>query len=242
MRLWTRAAPLLLLPLTAGCAARPAYFGSGARLHGEGGGSYWEESVKSPPYLQARMRRPRGAPAPAATLYEGALSLVSVAPGVVRSTFSVAEGSSASFHYDFNSGVERALRKSGEAVVYSPGALDVVVACARGECRAAAAPSVIGADGTVALTARTIRDPALRARIKKRAAKTAARADLRRDDECAILHERLRSFHDGGSAPELKARREYDEKGCDAWLEARGGVGAAQRRVRLSQWTSLRGD
>ena len=241
-------APLLLLLFFSGCAARPAYFGNDARVLRENGGKYWEASAKAAPYLQVRMRRRLGSPAPEAIEYAGTLVLGSSAPAVMRSTFTLAEGASASFHYDLNAHVARESERSGLTSSYFPGALDVVVACARGLCRADSKPLEISPEGWIALKSKKIRD-------EERAALAAASESLRKDNECAILHDSLRSLHDRDASirsftakfgeAETRAmgnrvQRNYAAKDCAAWLDERGGVGAAWRRVRVSQWTSFR--
>ena len=250
MNNWKSIVPLFILAAAfAGCAARPAYFGSDARAVRENGASYWEASAGTAPYLQVRMRRPRGTAAPEAIRYAGTLSLDSIAPAVMRSTFTLAEGASASFHYDFNAPAVRNSAQSGPAVRFFPGALDVVVACARGKCRAESTPVEISPEGRVALTAKKIR-------IDAGAAKAAAEKSVKKDNECAILHDSLRSLRErdasirsftakyGEAETQAMAKRvrsNYAAKDCAAWLDERGGVGAAWRRVRVAQWTSFRG-
>jgi hypothetical protein len=224
-----------LVPLLAGCAARPVYFGADAVLTRGDSERYWLAPASSPPCLQAGMRRRlRAAPGEGAR-YAGTLT-VRGADAVALSTFSVAEGGSALFHYDWNAGVERELALSGRATRYEPGLLDVVVTCARGACRAESTPPLIRPDGTVSLKARKVRDAARLAQVKleslarrRRREERAARAEeeksLARDRACAALL-------DGLEMPE----------GCAAWLEGRGGVGAARRRIRLAQWTTISGE
>ncbi|HXT01357.1 MAG TPA: hypothetical protein VN915_11825 [Elusimicrobiota bacterium] len=243
MKPWSLLVSICLLA-AAGCAERPAYFGSAARVTRENGASYWEAPAMSPPYMRVRMRRPARAPRPVPAVYEGALTLRSISPAVLRSSFTVAEGSSASLHFDLN--------PRATAVRYEPGALDVVVACARGECRASSTPAPIWDDGTVALK---LKRPARR-RGEKRAASRkaadagalAAAADLREDGECAALDQtvsaaaaRTAKTGEGETRTERAARNRYVAEGCAAWLDAHGGAAAARRRVRLSRWTSLGG-
>jgi hypothetical protein len=243
MNPWKIVVSTALLANFAGCAARPAYFGSGARVVQENGAAYWEAAALTPAYLQVRMRRPRRAVAGAPDVYEGTISLRSIDAIVLRSSFTLAEGSSATFHYEFNS-------RPAAAVRYDPGALDVVVACARGACRAAAKHAPIAEDGTIALKKRR------RLRPEKRAAATtadsgalAAGAALRKDGECATLDDALKAARTriaqaggGETREEQTARNRFIGQGCAVWLDEHGGAGAARRRLRLSQWTSLRGD
>ena len=93
-------------------------------------------------------------------------------------------------------------------------------------------------------------------RIASRAGWTSAQA-LKKDDECAILHDSLKSLHDQDAsiraftarfgeaetrAMARRVRRSYEAKGCPAWLARRGGVESAWRRVRVARLTSLRMD
>jgi hypothetical protein len=238
-----KALGLIALLASWGCAARPAYFGSAARVAREKGGAYWEAPALAPSYLQARMLRPRRAPAAAPAVYEGTLTLRSASSAVLRSSFSVAEGGSASFRYELN--------PRGAADRYEPGTLDVVVFCGHGACRASSKPLPISADGQVALKKRPRRRTDRRAASVKAAdagALAAAQA-LRKDGECAALDEavagaaaRTARTGEAETRSERAARSRYLADGCSAWLGERGGVGAARRRVRLSQWTSLGGE
>ncbi|HEX4046692.1 MAG TPA: hypothetical protein VH309_02600 [Elusimicrobiota bacterium] len=249
MKPGTPFAALLLLPLLCGCAARPAYFGRDSRLLRENGEQYWEASAAAPSYLRARMLRRRGAEAEDAIRYDGTLALDPGAPVVMVSTFTVEEGSSATIRFELNAGVAGELARSGRATAYSPGSVAVVVSCARGECTADAAPLEISMEGRIVLKARKLRKP--------RRPKTAAQRALARDVECTALHDRLRILEEADSsgpaaaagAARTRARlraesaeREYARRGCAVWLEDRGGAEAAERRVRLSRWTSLRRD
>jgi hypothetical protein len=161
----------------------------------------------------------------------------------MRSTFTVAEGASAAFHYDFTSR-------------YAPAALDVVVACVQGTCRADSKPLAISPDGGIALKRRKPRIAARPAPKTRKAASAAAEEpssaeSLDKDNECAILHDSLKSLHDRDPAirafaakfgeDETRAmaervRRHYEAKSCAAWLDRRGGVASAWRRVRLARW------
>jgi hypothetical protein len=235
--------PLLLLSFSA-CAERPAYFGRDARVLLENGANYWEASANEPPYLQVRLRRRiiPGNPASEATEYAGTLSLGSIAPVVMRSAFTLSEGASETFHYAFNS----SSAQSGQSSNYFPDAVDVVVTCGKGRCRADSKPLKISPDGRIALKSRRLRNEA-------RAAASASEA-LKKDNECAILHDSLRSLHDhdasiraftakyGEAETRAMAKRvqgNYEAKACAAWLDGHGGVGAAWRRVRVAQWTSF---
>ena len=148
----------------------------------------------------------------------------------MRSSFTLTEGASEIFHYSFSG--------------YTPGAADVVVACAKGECSADSKAVKISADGRIALKPKKIKDDG-----------RAASEAVKKDNECAILHDSLRSLdrRDAslraftakfGEAETLamakRVRRSYEAKACETWLEQRGGVGAAWRRVRVSQWTSFK--
>lgn len=257
MKPWSCAGPILFLLTFAGCAAtRPIYFGADARTLHEYGADYWEGSVQAPSYLQVRMRRRLEAPLESA-VYTGTLSLASIAPEVMRSTFAFAEGGSASFHYDFNAHVARELAESGRTSSYFPGTLDVVVACAQGKCWIDSKPLEISPEGGVGLESKAILIEMRPAPKTGRTAKAAASESLTKDNECAILHDSLKSLRErDASIRSFTARfgdaetramaervgRNYARKGCAAWLEERGGIGAAWRRVRVSQWTSLRGN
>ena len=243
MKTWNILVSISLLA-AAGCAERPAYFGSAARVTQRNGAAYWEAPALSPGYMSVRMLRPRRASASAPAVYEGSLALRSLSPAVLRSTFTVAEGSSAAFHYDLN--------PRAAAVRYEPGALDVVVSCSRGECRASATPAPIWDDGSVLLkTKRARRRRAEKRQAARRAADAGARAaanDLRKDGECAALDqtvsaasERMARTGEGETRAERSARAKYLAEGCGSWLGERGGAAAARRRIRLSQWTSLDG-
>lgn len=238
MKLWKWIGPLLLLPPFAGCAARPAYFGDDARLLRQNGAQYWEASAETASYLRVRMRR-RRVQAAEATEYAGTLSLASSAPVVMRSTFTLAEGASASFHYDFNDRVDDESAQSGKTLGFIPAALDVVVACAQGKCWADSKLLDISPEGRVELKAATLLAGDRGARKGGDARDSAAEA-LVRDGECAALHDRLNSLRDR-DASSGKVRRDYEEKGCAAWLEEHGGVGAAWRRVRVAKWTTIGG-
>ena len=148
MKPWNLLSPAALLASFSACAAPPAYFGSGARVALENGAAYWEAPALAPGYLSARMRRRRGASGGEKAVYDGALALHSISPAVLRSTFTLAEGSSATFHYELNARVARP-----GALRYEPGALDVVVSCAHGACRADSKPLPIAADGGIELRA-----------------------------------------------------------------------------------------
>ena len=245
--------PLLLLSTFGGCAARPAYFGNDARLLRDSEASYWEAAAETPAYLQVRMLRRRPAPGreseSEATEYAGTLNLASTAPTVMRSTFTLAEGASASFHFDFNARSTGEAAQSGQVLSYIPGAADVVVQCAQGKCWADAKPVMISPEGRIALKTK-------RMRIVARAATAAVSEALKKDNECAILHDSLRSLHDQDAsirsftakfgeaetrAMAKRVERSYAAKGCAAWLDEHGGVGAAWRRVRVAQWTSFKG-
>ena len=235
--------PLLLLSFSA-CAERPAYFGTDARVLPENGANYWEASADAPSYLRVRMRRRQapGNPAPVATEYAGTLSLSSIAPAVMQSSFTLSEGASAAFHYDFNSP-----SAPGQSSNYFPVALDVVVSCAKGKCWADSKLVKISPEGRIALKSRKLRSEA-------RAAASAVSEALKKDNECAILHDSLRSLHDhdasiraftakfGEAETRAMAKRvegSYEAKACAAWLDQHGGVGAAWRRVRVAQWTRI---
>jgi hypothetical protein len=94
----------------------------------------------------------------------------------------------------------------------------------------------------------------IKTRNASRAAAAAVSEALRKDNECAILHDSLRSLRDQDASiraftarfgeAETRAmagrvRSSYEAKGCAAWLVQRGGVGAAWRRVRVAQWTRM---
>ncbi len=178
--------PLLLLSFCA-CAERPAYFGTDARVLLENGANYWEASARAPSYLQVRMRRRKipGNPAEEAIEYAGTLSLDSSAPAVMRSSFTLSEGASATFHYAFNDP-----SRSGQNVDYFPGARWTSSSrAARGRCWADSKPLQISPEGRIALKSRKRRNEA-------RAAAAAASEELKKDNECAILHDSLRSLHD----------------------------------------------
>jgi hypothetical protein len=247
----SNAISLLLLLAFSGCAARPAYFGDEARVVGENGARYWEAAARTPSYLQVRMRRLRPeagrSSAPEATEYAGTLSLGSSAPAVLRSTFTLAEGASASFHYDFNAPASRDSGRSGRAFRYFPGGLDVVVACAQGKCWADSEPLKISPEGWIALKSKKL----------ARGAGAGLSESLKKDNECAILHDSLLSLRGldasiraftarfGEAETRAMAKRvqgNYAAQDCAAWLDEHGGVGAAWRRVRVAQWTSFRGD
>jgi hypothetical protein len=132
---------------------------------------------------------------------------------------------------------------------YFPGAVDVVVQCGQGKCRAESKPQKISPEGRIALRSKRIR-------IAARAAKDAVSEAIKKDNECAILHDSLRSLRDQDSsirsftakfgeaetrAMAKRVERSYAAKGCAAWLDEHGGVGAAWRRVRVAQWTSFKG-
>ena len=226
-------AALLVL---SGCAATrpPAYFGADAREIGSNAMSYWEGSARTPAYLSVRMSRRHRAPAREATVYAGSLDLRSSAPVVMRSTFTLTEGASVSFRYDFNVRNARESAEAGRMTVYTPAALDVVVGCALGRCWADSKPVGISPEGSVALKSKEVW-------IELRAARKAdsmAEA-LRKDNECAFLHDRLMKLPDGA---DKSLERSYARHGCEAWLDEHGGVGAAWRRVRVAQWTTIRGD
>ncbi len=243
MKKWKSILSGILAASFAGCAARPAYFGDAARTVQENGTVYWEAPALAPAYLQARMRRRRRAPAREAAVYDGTLNLRSSAPAALRSTFILTEGSSVTLHFALNS--------AGAPARYEPEALDVVVACARGACRADSKPLPILPDGRVDVKAKRARRPEKRASVRTAAdaAALAAGDAVRKDAVCAALDDaltrsRTRVERSGGSETpeERSARGRYALEGCASWLDERGGVGAARRRVRLSQWTSLRGD
>ena len=90
---------------------------------------------------------------------------------------------------------------------------------------------------------------------KTRAAKLAVSASLKKDNECAILHDSLKSLRNQDAsiraftakfgetetrAMAKRVQRNYEVKGCASWLDQHGGVGSAWRRVRVAQWTSFR--
>jgi hypothetical protein len=157
---------VLLVSFLGGCAVRPAYFGRDATLiDGSGRRSCWHGSVLSSPYVAAAMRRlDRPAPSEPAA-YAGTMTL-RAADVVMVSTFSVFEGGSAYFHYDWNAGVERALALSGQATRYFPEALDVIVTCAVGVCGVESKPLQILADGSVLLKSKKVHDEAVVKRLK----------------------------------------------------------------------------
>jgi len=230
----------------AGCAERPAYFGTAARVTQQNGAAYWESPAMSPAYMRVRMLKPQSAARATPAVYEGTLTIRSISPAVMQSSFTVAEGSSATFHYDLNT--------RATAVRYEPGALDVVVACSRGECRASATPAPIWDDGSVLLK---LKKKSPRRRVEKRQASRkaaadagalAAAADLRKDADCAALDQtvtaastRMSRTGEAETRTEREARGRYLAQGCPAWLDGHGGAAAARRRVRLSGWTSLDG-
>ncbi|MFI5363693.1 MAG: hypothetical protein ACHQ49_17155 [Elusimicrobiota bacterium] len=221
-----------------GCAAPPtrppAYFGADAREIASNGMSYWEGSARTPAYLSVRMSRRNRAPAREATVYAGSLDLRSSAPVVMRSTFTLTEGASVPFRYEFNVRNAHASAEAGRMTVYTPAALDVVVGCSLGRCWADSKPIEISPEGSVALISKTVW-------IELRAArKTDSVAEaLRKDGECAVLHDRLMKLERGS---DLSLERSYERNGCEAWLDEHGGVGAAWRRVRMAQWVTIRGD
>jgi hypothetical protein len=174
----------------------------------------------------------------------------------MRSTFTMTEGASASFHFDFNSDVARELARSGRTFSYFPDTLDVVVVCAQGACGAQSKPLEISPQGNVELKSMPI-IVETRAPARSGGSAKAAAESLAKDNECAILHDSLESLRERDasirsftakygeaetSAMARRVQRSYARKGCAAWLEERGGVGAAWRRVRVSQWTTLRGN
>jgi hypothetical protein len=256
MKSWRSIGPLLLLLPFGGCAeTRPVYFGADARSIHENGADYWEGAAQAPSYLQVRMRRRRQAPELDATVYTGTLSLHSIAAAVMRSTFTMTEGASASFHYDFNVNVARELAQSGRTSSYFPDALDVVVVCAQGTCGADSKPLEISPQGTVELRSMPILIEMRAPPSSSGSVKAAAAESLAKDNECAILHDSLKSLRERDAsirsfiarygdaetgAMAKRVRRNYTRKGCAAWLEERGGVGAAWRRVRVSQWMTSR--
>ena len=91
-------------------------------------------------------------------------------------------------------------------------------------------------------------------RSEAREAASAVSEALKKDNECAILHDSLRSLQDHDAsirsftakfgeaetrAMAKRVRNSYETKACAAWLDQHGGVGAARRRVRLAQWTRI---
>ena len=127
------------------------------------------------------------------------------------------------------------------------GASNIVIACADEMCRADSKLVKIPPEERISLKSRILRSEA-------RAAANAVSEALKKDNECAILHDSLRSLHDRdasirsftakfGEAETLamakRVQRSYEAKACGAWLDQHGGVGAARRRVRLAQWTRI---
>jgi hypothetical protein len=225
MKTFESTAALCLAALVSGCAVRPAYFGNDARVLRENGASFWEAPAKSPSYLQVSMRRrvrdPERDRAFPAIEYAGTLRLTSGAPTVMVSTFTLTEGGSTSFHYDFPNR-------------YLPSAADVVVVCAAGMCRADSRPPAISPEGRLELKTRKVRTEA-------RAPGAPDPGSLKMDKQCAILHDGLSGLRDQDAAAK-RVERNYAALGCAAWLDEHGGVGAAWRRVRVAQWTSFRRD
>lgn len=242
MKPWKLAVSLFALAAFAGCAERPAYFGSAARVAREHGTAYWEAPALAPAYAPVRMRRPTRAAKGAPAVYEGAMTLRSISPAVLHSSFTVVEGSSATLRFEFNA--------AGSPVRYEPAALTVVVACARAQCRVSSAPAPIWDDGTVTLKKKPRRRVDKRSASRKAAdagALEAAQA-LRKDGECAELDQvlasvnvRLEATGEKETTAERAERGRFIKEGCEAWLSSRGGAAAARRRIRLSQWTSLGG-
>jgi hypothetical protein len=180
------------------------------------------------------MRRRRPARPREGAVYAGILDLRSSAPAVMSSTFTLTEGASVSFHYDFNVRSGRELAAAGRTSVYTPGALDVVVSCALGRCWADSKPVEISPEGSVALRSKPVR---IELRAERKMDDVAG--TIKKDTECAALHDSLMKL-EGDAARSVE--RSYAKIGCEAWLDEHGGVGAAWRRVRVAQWTTIRGD
>jgi hypothetical protein len=127
-------------------------------------------------------------------------------------------------------------RRAAAASSFFPVPRDLVVECADGRCRAKSAPRDVSPDGSMASKPGM---PGNAASLTARKSAKAVSDSLKKDVDCANLEDRLKGRDEAQAA---RARRVYVEKGCAAWLGGRGGTGAARRRIRVSQWTTIRGD